>query len=182
MKRGAWVVLIVVTLAVTGVLLWPPINPPASSPPPPKVAEPPSLSHSLVNAPSTEPLALRPHPQSLALADQLNAAGVDPAQDVIMRHRIITQYQRALQHRQGSPIGDDIDLARVLTGRNPMRQVFIPATHPALSSDGHLLDRWGTPYFLHPRGNGAFEVRSAGPDRKLFTADDLVANPPSARP
>ena len=182
MKRAAWMILIVVTLALTWVLMWPPINRPSSSPPPPEVTEPSSLSPSLVNAPSTHPPPLRPHTQSLALADQLNASGVDPAQDVITLHRIITQYQRALRHRQGSPIGDDIDLARALNGRNPMRQVFIPATHPALSRDGHILDRWGTPYFLHPRGNGAIEVRSAGPDRKLFTEDDLVANPPSARP
>ncbi len=92
-------------------------------------------------------------------------------------HQLLKLYQRALSGRPGTPIGDDKDLARALTGRNPMHQVFLPPGHPALSPDGHLRDRWGTPYFLHARGNGAFEIRSAGPDKQLFTDDDVVVNP-----
>lgn len=114
------------------------------------------------------------------LADELNAGG-DPARDVVILHRLLTLYQRALHGRQGSPVGDDSDLARVLKGGNPMKQVFIPAGHPALAADGHLVDRWGTPYQVHPRGREAFEVRSAGPDRQMFTADDLVMNAPPER-
>jgi hypothetical protein len=86
-----------------------------------------------------------------------------------------------LHGRQGHPIGNDSDLARALTGHNPMKLAILPPSHPALTADGRLRDRWGTPYFIHPRGYGAFEIRSAGPDRKLFTADDLIENPGSAR-
>jgi hypothetical protein len=82
-----------------------------------------------------------------------------------------------LHGRQGHPIGNDSDLASALTGRNPMHLAILPPNHPALTPDGHLRDRWGTPYFIHPRGHLAFEIRSAGPDRKLFTADDLIENP-----
>ncbi len=111
------------------------------------------------------------------LAADLNAPGGDAVRDVQTLHELLRQYLRILHHGQGPPIGDDIDLARALTGHNPMGLVAIPPGNPALSADGHLRDRWGTPYFIHPIGYGAFEIRSAGPDRKLFTADDAVDGP-----
>jgi hypothetical protein len=65
----------------------------------------------------------------------------------------------------------------VLGGQNPMKYATLPANHPAFSPDGRLRDRWGTPYFVHPVAPGSFEIRSAGPDRKMFTSDDLIADP-----
>jgi hypothetical protein len=35
------------------------------------------------------------------------------------------------------------------------------------------LDRFGTPYFFHPISETRIDVRSAGPDRKLWTEDDV---------
>jgi hypothetical protein len=115
------------------------------------------------------------------LAKELNAPTSDATRDVATLHGMLRQYLRQLHQRPGHPIGNDADLARVLTGQNPMKLVVLPPTHPALSPDGRLRDRWGTPYFIHPRGHGAFEIRSAGPDRKLFTGDDAIANPPPGR-
>ena len=178
MRRWSWALI----LLVVAVMLWPARNRTAVSPVPSPAPAAPAPRLNLAGTPIREEPPLRPHPQSQALADQLNAPSADPAQDVVVLHHLILLYQRAMHHRQGTPIGDDVDLARALTGRNPMRQVFIPPTHPALSSDGHIRDRWGTPYFLHARGYGAFEVRSAGPDRKLFTGDDLIAHPPGQGP
>jgi len=128
--------------------------------------------------PSTPPSDSGP-PQSKGspLAADLNAPGGNGQQDVETLHALLRQYLHHMHHRQGLPIGDDIDLARVLTGHNPVKLVILPAGHAALSPDGHLRDRWGTPYFIHPLGHNAFEVRSAGPDRKLFTADDFVKSP-----
>ena len=178
MKRLAWV--LPVAALVVAVVLWKLSGPvPSASAPPKTSATAPPLGPSLASNPVTPVPPLRPHPASQPLADLLNAPAADPAQDVATLHRIIVLYQRALHNRQGTPIGDDIDLARALTGHNPMRQTFLPPDHPALSANGHLIDRWGTPYHLHPRGNGAYEVRSAGPDRQLFTSDDLIANPPA---
>ena len=110
------------------------------------------------------------------LAAELNAPGFDAQHDVATLHAMLRQYLHALRGRQGHPIGNDSDLARVLTGRNPMKLVVLPPQHAALTPDGRLRDRWGTPYFIHPRGRLAFEIRSAGPDRRLFTADDVIAN------
>lgn len=176
MKRGAWVLALIVVAVATCFWWLVRPKPAAAIPEPVATAAAPSSGHKSITP------SLRPNAAGQALAEQLNLPDGDPAQDVITLHRILQQYQRALHNRQGPPIGDDIDLARALKGRNPMKRAFIPATHPALSNDGHILDRWGTPYHLHPRGNGAFEVRSAGPDRKLYTEDDLVANPPRQGP
>jgi len=52
----------------------------------------------------------------------------------------------------------------------------LPDQHAALNARGQLVDRWGTPLFFHALGNGRFEIRSAGPDRKLWTADDIHRN------
>ena len=112
-----------------------------------------------------------------SLAAELNSPNHPPERDLEIIHALLRQYLKRLHNRQGHPIGDDIDLVEVLTGRNPMHQVILPPNHPAISSDGHLRDRWGTPYFVHPRGNNFFEIRSAGPDKKLFTSDDIIEAP-----
>lgn len=117
------------------------------------------------------------------LAAELNAQSGSPERDVQVLHEMLRQYLRLLHSRQGLPIGNDTDLLRALTGHNPMKLVILPPDHSAVGADRRLRDRWGTPYAIHPRGNSAYEIRSAGPDRKLFTADDLAANPaPAAAP
>jgi len=138
-------------------------------------------------APPTAPLASQPQPtpapsatartRGSPLAAELNAPGFDAQHDVATLHAMLRQYLQHLRGRQGRPVGNDSDLARVLTGHNPMKLVILPVAHSALTPDGRLCDRWGTPYFIHPRGHGAFEIRSAGPDRKLFTPDDAIENP-----
>jgi len=39
-----------------------------------------------------------------------------------------------------------------------------------------VMDRWNTPYWFHANAATQVEIRSAGPDRNLFTADDLILN------
>ena len=109
------------------------------------------------------------------LADELNSPNHPAEEDVEIVRQLIGQYLTAMQRRPGPPIGDDRDLVRVLTGKNPLRAVVISPTHRAIDREGRLLDRWGTPYHLHPLDATAISVRSAGPDRRLFTPDDLVA-------
>lgn len=125
------------------------------------------------------PHLIQPDPRSVGspLAAELNAGTSDGQKDVQVLLSLVRQYSRRLHGRQGLPIGNDSDLARVLTGRNPMRTVILPPNNPAVGGDGRLHDRWGTPYFIHPTGHNQFEVRSAGPDRQMFTEDDLVADP-----
>jgi hypothetical protein len=68
-----------------------------------------------------------------------------------------------------------MDIAAVLVGDTP-QGVYLSRASPAVK-DGGLVDRWGTPYWFHPNSAHQVEIRSAGPDRQLFTDDDLVINP-----
>ena len=126
----------------------------------------------------------RPDPRTTGspLAAEFQSLDSPPERDVELLHEMLRQYLRHLHHRQGLPIGNDTDLLRALTGQNPMKLTVLPATHPSVGADQRLRDRWGTPYFVHPRGNGAYEIRSAGLDGKLFTEDDFIANPAPTGP
>jgi hypothetical protein len=75
------------------------------------------------------------------------------------------------------PLGDNEDITKAMTGGNRYENVSIP-TNDARVVDGKIVDRWGTPYFFHNRAPDAIDVRSAGPDRTMFTADDVTNSPP----
>ena len=138
----------------------------------------PAVSSSIIAAPpppTPSPTMDEPAPAYSPLADELNAAGFDTAHDLEVLRGLIGQLTTTLRLAELPPLGDNADLAAALTGRNLRRIVFIPADHPALG-DGLLLDRWSTPYHFHARAADAIDARSAGPDRVLFTADDLVSS------
>ena len=115
---------------------------------------------------------------SLPLAERLNNPLVPVDQDVQTVFSICDIYFTSLKTYEGRPIRDDSDLVIALSGKNPIKRVFLPPNHPAISAEGRLLDRWGTPYFIHALKSRFLEIRSGGPDRKLFTHDDLIAPPP----
>ena len=64
------------------------------------------------------------------------------------------------------------DVVDVLTGRNDYKIVFLPPNHPSINPAKQLIDRWGTPLFFHLEAADRLDVRSAGPDKILFTNDD----------
>ncbi len=43
-----------------------------------------------------------------------------------------------------------------------------------INAGGELVYSWGTPFFFHQLSATQMEIRSAGPDRVMWTADDLV--------
>ena len=74
-----------------------------------------------------------------------------------------------------NPVGNNAEITRALMGDN-LKQVKIPIPlGSSMNADGELCDRWGTPYFFHQLSAKQMEVRSAGPDREMWTADDVVA-------
>ena len=109
------------------------------------------------------------------LADGLNAPGRSAQDDLRQVDALFRAYRSAL--RQGNPVGENAEITAALTGRNKLGFAFIPRGSPALDSKGRLCDRWGSPYFFHQMSGEAMEIRSAGPDRVLWTADDVVFTP-----
>jgi hypothetical protein len=142
--------------------------------------ESPEAPREFVQLPPKENVHVPPASSASPLAASLHSPEKTAQDDVDTLHQIIRQYLEAMQRRPGRPIGDDVDLARALKGDNPLKLAVVRQDHPSFSADGHMRDRFGTPYHLHARSASLIDVRSAGPDRQLFTADDLVA-PPSQR-
>jgi hypothetical protein len=75
----------------------------------------------------------------------------------------------------GNPVGTNEEITRALNGENPKGAYFLNAdAGMRVNGQGELIDQWGTPYFFHQLSGTDMEVRSAGPDRKMWTGDDLV--------
>jgi len=72
-----------------------------------------------------------------------------------------------------NPPGHNELVVSALIGENEKRTALIPENSPAIK-DGALVDQWGTPYWFHAISSKEMEVRSAGPDKELFTQDDLT--------
>ncbi|MBI5772164.1 MAG: hypothetical protein HZA89_00290 [Verrucomicrobia bacterium] len=64
------------------------------------------------------------------------------------------------------PAGDTRTIWRSLRGENPKKMVFINFDSKSFSSEGDLLDPWGTPYRLE-FSEGKPHVRSAGPNQRF---------------
>jgi hypothetical protein len=126
--------------------------------------------------------SLPPPPEGDArshLADELNAPNRTGMQDVSVVMNLFTQYRKRFH---GYPVGEDnATFVNALSGNNPGRLAFIGRDHPAIDAQGQLLDRWAVPYFFHLLGRDALEVRSAGPDKELYTPDDIIAASPAVR-
>jgi hypothetical protein len=77
------------------------------------------------------------------------------------------------QRFRGNPTGTNAEIVKALTGENEANATYLPSKLRRLNDQGELLDAWGTPYFFHANSATEMEVRSAGPDRKLYTHDDV---------
>jgi len=75
-----------------------------------------------------------------------------------------------------NPVGvENFEITEQLLGGNPKKIVFIAPDSEALRGN-ELIDQWGTPYFFHALSGQQMNIRSAGPDQKLWTADDVFLN------
>jgi len=75
----------------------------------------------------------------------------------------------------GNPFGNNREITAKLNGGNPRQIVFLKEDDGMrINQRGELIDNWGTPFFFHQISGTDMEIRSAGPDRKMWTADDLI--------
>ena len=56
----------------------------------------------------------------------------------------------------------------------PKKVNFIDPESAALTSANELVDRWGSPFQFHPISGTEMEILSFGPDKTLWTEDDLT--------
>ncbi len=111
--------------------------------------------------------------------EKLNAPDTSIHDDLRLLDDLFASWQITYPHG-GNPVGDNADITRAFTGANPLHLAMVPKTHPAINADGELVDRWGTPLFFHQLSGTQMEIRSAGPDRRFYTPDDVVRTPSPA--
>ncbi|MEM1223166.1 MAG: hypothetical protein AAGH40_10405 [Verrucomicrobiota bacterium] len=98
-------------------------------------------------------------------------SGVSADSDLAILDRVFFYYRYAYRE---NPIGvENIEFTEQLLGNNPKNIIFVSEEVAALKN-GELVDRWGTPYFFHPMASDSMEIRSAGPDSRLWTEDDFL--------
>jgi hypothetical protein len=109
------------------------------------------------------------HPTQVAAP--LSAADKTRALTQLARiDRLLRDYQRAYSE---FPVGSNIDITRTLRGDNPKKIIFVTPEEAPIDSQGQLIDAWQTPYFFHQLSGTHMEIFSPGPDRQMWTADDL---------
>jgi hypothetical protein len=74
----------------------------------------------------------------------------------------------------GNPGGTNAEIMKEVMGGNRFQARLGPPEGQKLNEQGELVDRWGAPYFFHQISQNEMELRSAGPDRAMWTADDIV--------
>lgn len=128
-----------------------------STPVVPPPAVPPAASPPVVLAPRTPPPPREDHPARVeadAIALNLRHFG---------------------QRFGGNPVGTNAEIVKTLNGGNPQGVRYLPQENVRLNDQGELIDTWGTPYFFHQLSAQKMEIRSAGPDKTLWTRDDIIA-------
>jgi len=75
----------------------------------------------------------------------------------------------------GNPVGTNPEITKALNGDNSKHAKFVhPDDGLRINERGELIDSWGTPFFFHQLSAKEMEIHSAGPDRVMWTGDDLV--------
>ena len=116
------------------------------------------------------------HPTQLAIMETSSgpevAPGLTPAIVMENMRRVFRQYSSRFG---ANPVGTNPEITAALNGKNPKGVVFLnPDDGLRINDKGELVDNWGTPFFFHQLSGTEMEIHSAGPDRKMWTDDDLV--------
>ena len=163
MKRLIW---IAIALALGIVAAWRLTSRPVPAPPP-------ATAPGTPRAPETTPTAA---PAYYPPLDRLNDPATSVTNDLKILRELFFNYQMMVKDASGNPRGTHEEILRTLQGHNRAHLVFVPTNHPAVKN-GRLVDRWGSPYFFHAISGTSMEIRSAGPDRKIYTEDDALLSP-----
>ncbi|MES2474407.1 MAG: hypothetical protein V4640_01410 [Verrucomicrobiota bacterium] len=124
----------------------------------------------------TPPIPEKPTAAESLLVGYANPA-TPPIEDLRKIHRVAIGYFSVIKDASRFPIGGNEDFSAALRGENSNREVLVRPTHPAFSAAGLLIDRWGSALIVHPVAWQQLELRSTGPDRLPYNADDLVLSP-----
>ncbi len=161
MKRLFALIYLCLLIQLALLLWWARKTTPTPSPPP-------------APSPATSPEEVAREPPFLGevlLEDYASPHG-SVQEDLRYLQRVLMSVRTLVKTQDPGRMAVNEDVVEVLLGKNPNKTVFLPSSHPAINESGQLIDRWGTPLFFHLEAADWLDVRSAGPDGKLFTVDD----------
>ena len=119
-------------------------------------------------APRIQPPAQGP---VTTVAQTMESVSLPPKTILENMGRTIQQYASMFGE---NPVGTNPEITSALQGDNPKHINFLKQDGNRVDEKGELVDPWGTPYFFHQISGHEMEIRSAGPDRVMYTGDDLV--------
>jgi hypothetical protein len=140
----------------------------------------PGLQPEPVRAIALEPLPLQPVAAALPappIPPDLppSKLRVVPSPEALKDIEDIQFMLRDYRTRLGdNPTGTNAEIMKEVMGGNRAKARLGPPEGQTLNDQGELLDRWGVPYFFHQLSKNEMEIRSAGPDRAMWTTDDVV--------
>lgn len=189
--RNAAVAILLGTLVLLGALVWISRSPETSAPSPARAtSSAPSAPAPEMAASSSTPAAaassgVAPAPDSTkpkpatagATRPSQPAASVNLPANPAATREVLEHVQFTIRDFRLSvgenPVGDNSEITRALLGDNRKQARFAIPDGSTVNAAGELCDPWGTPYFFHALARDHMEIRSAGPDQKMWTADDI---------
>ena len=143
------------------------------------VVAPPGVPHTPISAinPRVADAPVATPPTSPPFGERILEHYADPThppeEDLQAMARMLANFSLLVKGDNPLPLGANEEIAAAMRGKNRGKLRSLPDGHRAFNSSGQLVDRWGTPLFFHAQSRDRIDIRSAGPDQKMWTADDL---------
>ncbi len=102
-------------------------------------------------------------------------SGMSPEKDLILVKDMLDAFIYSVKVPDALPTSGNREIVDALAGGNAYKIRFLDPAAAFVGPEGQLLDRWGTPLYFHFVEAGDPGVRSAGPDGKMWTGDDVTA-------
>jgi hypothetical protein len=149
----------------------------ASELPQPTVEHPENTPNPSASPALPPPVPVQTQRPAAAVAAHMEPApepetGLPPLTVMENMRSVLRQYSSRFG---GNPVGNNREITAALNGGNPGQTMFVNSEDGLRTNErGELIDNWGTPFFFHQISGTLMEIHSAGPDRKMWTPDDLV--------
>ena len=96
-----------------------------------------------------------------------------PEHDLVLVSRVLDGFSLLVKGDNPLPLGSNEEMTAALRGKNAAALQFLSADNPRVDAAGRLVDRWNHALYFHAESRSRIEIRSAGPDGKMWTADDI---------
>ena len=121
---------------------------------------------------SQRPVMEKP-PAGEAILQGYATASTTVQQDLTLISHLLGNFALLVKGDDPLPLGANEEIAAALRGRNRSQLCFVPETSTMFNTQGQIVDRWGTPLYFHAVSRDRVEIRSAGADKTMWTADDV---------